>query len=99
MAIPGKPWLQNFHLNGYRFQPYEQETPDNSCSEETAARWPQAIRLFSSPPISADHEAAVIRYLINQGLSDVAADEQKDRGRSELGLLWLRDTRPGEIRR
>jgi hypothetical protein len=60
VAIPGKPWLQNFYLNGYYFQPYEQETPGGR----------RQFRLFSSPPISADHEAAVIRYLINEGLSD-----------------------------
>jgi type IV secretory pathway TrbD component len=52
--------LKNFYLNGYFFQPVEQETSNGQ----------KQFRLSSTPPLSPDHEAAVIRYLINEGLSD-----------------------------
>ena len=52
--------LEKFYLNGYFFQPVEQETSNG---------WKQ-FRLSSTPPLNPDHEAAVIRYLINEGLSE-----------------------------
>ncbi len=56
----GKLCLKAFYLNGYFFQPVEQETSNGQ----------KQFRLSATPPLSPDHEAAVIRYLINQGLSD-----------------------------
>jgi hypothetical protein len=52
--------LKKFYLNGYFFQPVEQET----------SMGPKQFRLSSTPPLSPDHEAAVIRYLINEGLCE-----------------------------
>jgi hypothetical protein len=52
--------LEKFYLNGYLFQPVEQETSNGR----------KQFRLSSTPPLNPDHEAAVIRYLINEGLSE-----------------------------
>jgi hypothetical protein len=52
--------LREFYLNGYFFQPYEQETTPGQ----------RQFRLLSMPKISPDKEAAIIRYLINEGLSE-----------------------------
>jgi hypothetical protein len=52
--------LREFYLNGYLFQPYEQQTPSGR----------QQFRLASTPQMSPDREAAVIRYLINEALSE-----------------------------
>jgi 4-amino-4-deoxy-L-arabinose transferase-like glycosyltransferase len=52
--------LKEFHLNGYFFQPVEQETSTGR----------KQFRLSSTPPLGPDREAAVIRYLINEGLSE-----------------------------
>ncbi len=52
--------LEKFYLNGYFFQPVEQETSNGR----------KQFRLSSTPPLNPDHEAAVIRYLINEGLSE-----------------------------
>jgi hypothetical protein len=51
--------LREFYLNGCWFQPYEQGTSIGR----------KQFRLSSTPQISPDREAAVIRYLINEGLS------------------------------
>jgi hypothetical protein len=53
--------LKEFYLNGCLFQPYEQETLDGR----------KQFRLLSVPRISPEREAAVIRYLINEGLSEI----------------------------
>ena len=52
--------LKEFYLNGNIFQPYEQETLSGR----------KQFRLSSTPQMSPDREAAVIRYLINEGLSE-----------------------------
>jgi hypothetical protein len=52
--------LKQFYLNGYFFQPVEQETSNVR----------KQFRLSSTPPLGPDREAAVIRYLINEGLSE-----------------------------
>jgi hypothetical protein len=52
--------LREFYLNGYWFQPYEQGMPGGR----------KQFRLSATPPISPDREAAVIRYLIHEGLSE-----------------------------
>jgi hypothetical protein len=52
--------LKQFYLNGYFFQPVEQETSNGR----------KQFRLSSTPPLGPDREAAVIRYLINEGLSE-----------------------------
>jgi hypothetical protein len=49
-----------FDLNGYFFQPYEQLTLDGR----------QRFRLLATPSMSPEQEAAVIRYLINEGLTE-----------------------------
>jgi hypothetical protein len=56
-----QPGLKEFYLNGCFFQPYEQETKDGQ----------RQFRLLSMPQISPEREAAVIRYLINEGLSEI----------------------------
>jgi len=52
--------LTEFYLNGCLFRPYEQETLSGR----------KQFRLSSTPQMSPDREAAVIRYLINEGLSE-----------------------------
>jgi hypothetical protein len=52
--------LKQFYLNGYFFQPVERETSNGR----------KQFRLSSTPPLGPDREAAVIRYLINEGLSE-----------------------------
>jgi hypothetical protein len=52
--------LKTFYLNGYFFQPIEQETSNGR----------KQFRLSSTLPLSHDYEAAVIRYLINEGISE-----------------------------
>jgi hypothetical protein len=52
--------LREFYLNGYFFQPVEQETSGGR----------KQFRLLSTPPVSPEREAAFIRYLINEGLSE-----------------------------
>lgn len=52
--------LKGFYLNGHFFQPYEQ-----AISTEQ-----KNFRLLCRPPLEPEREAAVIRYLINEGLSE-----------------------------
>jgi hypothetical protein len=52
--------LGKFNLNGYTFKAYERETVDGS----------RQFRLSAFPSITRDQEAAVIRYLVNEGLVD-----------------------------
>ena len=52
--------FEGFYLNGHFFQPYEQ-----LISTEQ-----KKFRLLSRPPMEPEREAAVIRYLINEGLSE-----------------------------
>ena len=52
--------LAEFYLNGCFFRPYEQETLGGR----------KQFRLSSTTQMSPDREAAVIRYLINEGLSE-----------------------------
>jgi hypothetical protein len=56
----GELCLREFYLNGRFFQPVEQETSNGR----------KLFRLSSTTPLSSDCEAAVIRYLINEGLSE-----------------------------
>jgi len=56
----GELCLKTFYLNGYFFRPVEQETSNGL----------KQFRLSSTLPLNPDHEAAVIRYLINEGLSE-----------------------------
>jgi hypothetical protein len=56
----GELYLREFYLNGHPFQPYEQETPSGR----------RQFRLSSRPQMTPDREAAVIRYLITEGLSE-----------------------------
>ena len=52
--------FKEFYLNGDFFQPFEQETSNGR----------KQFRLSSTPPLGSDREAAVVRYLINEGLSE-----------------------------
>ena len=52
--------FEEFYLNGFLFRPYEEMTPNGR----------KQFRLSSTPELSAEREAAVIRYLINEGLSE-----------------------------
>jgi hypothetical protein len=56
----GELCFREFYFNGYWFQPYEQTTSSDR----------KQFRLSSTPQISPDREAAVIRYLIHERLSD-----------------------------
>ena len=51
--------LKQFYLNGCFFRPYEQETSGER----------KQFRLLSEPPLKPEKEAAIIRYLINEGLT------------------------------
>jgi hypothetical protein len=50
---------KQFYLNGCFFQPYEQDTSGER----------KQFRLLSEPPLKPEKEAAIIRYLINEGLT------------------------------
>ena len=52
--------LDGFYLNGRFFQPYE----------EAISTGHKKFRLLCSPPMEPEREAALIRYLINEGLSE-----------------------------
>jgi hypothetical protein len=56
----GELCLKEFYLNGYFFQPVEQETSNGR----------KQFRLLSTPQVSPEREAAFIRHLINEGLSE-----------------------------
>ncbi len=60
VAGSGELCPREFYFNGYWFQPYEQQTSTGR----------KQFRLSSTPQISPGREAAVIRYLINEGLSE-----------------------------
>ena len=51
-------YLGKFNLNGYTFKAYERETVDGSTQ----------FRLSAFPSITCEQEAALIRYLVNEGL-------------------------------
>ena len=51
-------YLGKFNLNGYTFKAYERETVDGS----------RQFRLSAFPSITCEQEAALIRYLVNEGL-------------------------------
>lgn len=52
--------LEGFYLNGRFFQPYE----------EAISIGRKKFRLLSRPPMEPERESALIRYLINEGLSE-----------------------------
>lgn len=52
--------LEGFYLNGRFFQPYK----------EAISIGHKKFRLLSRPPMEPEREAALIRYLINEGLSE-----------------------------
>jgi len=52
--------LEGFYLNGLFFQPYE----------EAISTGHKKFRLLCSPPMEPEREAALIKYLINEGLSE-----------------------------
>ena len=52
--------LGAFHLNGYSFEAYERETDYGG----------RQFRLRSYPSVNPDQEAAIIRYLVHEGLID-----------------------------
>jgi hypothetical protein len=56
----GELCLREFYLNGHFFQPYEQAISIGQ----------KKFRLLSTPPMDPDREAAVIRYLLNEGLCE-----------------------------
>jgi hypothetical protein len=70
------PSLKAFRLNGHFFKPYEQEIPGAG----------KQFRLSSTKPLSEDVEAALIRYLINEGLSETLWPEMSKR--IELESAW-----------
>ena len=51
-------YLGKFTLNGYTFKAYERKTVDGS----------RQFRLSAFPSITREQEAALIRYLVNEGL-------------------------------
>ena len=52
--------LGAFHLNGHSFEAYERETDYGG----------RQFRLRSYPSVNPDQEAAIIRYLVHEGLID-----------------------------
>jgi hypothetical protein len=52
--------FMQFYLNGYFLQPYEQQTLTGA----------KQFRLSATPQMSPEREAAFIRYLINEGLTE-----------------------------
>jgi hypothetical protein len=57
---PGESCFMKFYLNGNFFQPYEQHTFGGR----------KQFRLLATPQLSPEREAAIIRYLINEGLTE-----------------------------
>jgi hypothetical protein len=57
---PEGSFLSGFYLNGCFFQAYEQGTSSGR----------KQFRLLATPQISPEREAAMIRYVINEGLSE-----------------------------
>jgi hypothetical protein len=57
-------WVGKFNLIGYTFKAYERETAEGS----------RQFRLSAFPSITRDEEAAIIRYLVNEGLVDNLVD-------------------------
>ena len=56
----GRLYLEEFYLNGLMFRPYEGITASGR----------RQFRLSSTPELSPEREAATIRYLIDEGLSE-----------------------------
>lgn len=73
------PALKGFYLNGRFFQPYEQKMP----------RGGRQFRLFSTSPISQDLEAALIRYLVNEGLNETLWPQLSERVEAESDWAFL----------
>jgi hypothetical protein len=71
--------LKGFRLNGRYFQPYEQEIPGGG----------RQFRLYSTMSISEDVEAALIRYLINEGLSETLWPQISERLEAESRWAFL----------
>ena len=71
--------LKGFRLNGRYFQPYEQEIPGGR----------RQFRLYSTMSISEDVEAALIRYLINEGLSETLWPQISERLEAESRWAFL----------
>jgi len=71
--------LKGFRLNGCYFQPYEQEIPGGG----------RQFRLYSTMSINEDVEAALIRYLISEGLSETLWPQISDRIEAESHWAFL----------
>lgn len=50
--------LGTFYLNGHSFTPYEKEMDDGG----------RQFRLLSHPSVNPEQEAAIIRYMVHEGL-------------------------------
>ena len=71
--------LKGFRLNGRYFQPYEQEMPGGG----------RQFRLYTTTSISEDAEAALIRYLVNEGLSETLWPQISERIEAESHWAFL----------
>lgn len=79
VAIESSLSLKGFRLNGRYFQPYEQEIPGGG----------RQFRLRSAMSIGEDVEAALIRYLINEGLSETLWPQISERIEAESHWAFL----------
>src|SRR5260370_26593725 len=71
-------YLGKFTLNGYTFKAYERETVDGS----------RQFRLSAFPSITREQEAALIRYLVNEGLVEHLVQGLSKRIEEERSL-WI----------
>jgi hypothetical protein len=58
---PEGAYLGRFDLNGHSFKAYECDSDENGTQ----------LRLTSFPAVTTEQEAAVIRYIVNEGLVEI----------------------------
>jgi hypothetical protein len=75
-------YLGKFQLNGYLLEAYEQEA-DKGVIE---------FRLISSPSVNPAHEAAFIRYMVQEGLIEAMWPEMSSRIEEEASWAFSRNT-------
>jgi hypothetical protein len=70
---PKSTCLGRFYLNGYCFEAYERETDFGG----------RRFRLLSYPSVNADQEAAVIRYMLHEGLIETMWPQMSEKIQEE----------------
>ena len=70
---PKSTCLGRFYLNGYCFEAYERETDFGGGQ----------FRLLSYPSVNADQEAAVIRYVLHEGLIETMWPQMSEKIQEE----------------